>query len=93
MLMIVRHGYAPIAVEAVYTSLRSLIAGGATIVLVEQDLNRAMAVASRIVCMLEGRIVLEGSSADLTRDQITSAYFGLRRGSASAFHTVQGKGD
>jgi hypothetical protein len=28
--------------------------------------------------MLEGRIVLEGARADLTREQITHAYFGLR---------------
>ena len=55
-----------------------LIAGGSTIVLVEQDLARAMRVATRIACMLEGRIVLEGNAADLTREQITDAYFGLR---------------
>jgi hypothetical protein len=29
--------------------------------------------------MLEGRVVLEGATGDLTRDQITAAYFGLRR--------------
>jgi branched-chain amino acid transport system ATP-binding protein len=72
-------GLAPIAVDAVYASLRLLIAGGATILLVEQDLGRAMTVASRIVCMLEGRVVLEGPAGELTREQITTAYFGLRR--------------
>jgi branched-chain amino acid transport system ATP-binding protein len=70
-------GLAPVAVDAVYRSLATLIEGGATVVLVEQDLGRAMAVASRIVCMLEGRIVLEGSGAELTREQVTEAYFGL----------------
>jgi branched-chain amino acid transport system ATP-binding protein len=71
-------GLAPIAVDAVYASLRSLIENGTTIVLVEQDLARAMGVASRVVCMLEGRVVLEGAARDLTREQITAAYFGLR---------------
>jgi branched-chain amino acid transport system ATP-binding protein len=71
-------GLAPIAVEAVYQSLAKLLGQGATVILVEQDLTRATQVASRIVCMLEGRLVLEGGS-DLTRDQITEAYFGLRR--------------
>ena len=71
-------GLAPLAVDAVYRSLERLIAGGSTIVLVEQDLARAMRVATRIACMLEGRIVLEGNAADLTREQITDAYFGLR---------------
>ena len=71
-------GLAPIAVEAVYASLRTVIESGATIVMVEQDLRRALQVAGRIICLLEGRIVLEGSSAELTREQIAEAYFGLR---------------
>ncbi|MBV1697252.1 MAG: ABC transporter ATP-binding protein [Hyphomicrobiales bacterium] len=72
-------GLAPIAVEAVYRSLEKLIASGATIVLVEQDINRALGVASRIACMLEGRIVLEGRAADISREQVTQAYFGLQK--------------
>jgi branched-chain amino acid transport system ATP-binding protein len=72
-------GLAPIAVDAVYESVRSLIAGGATILLVEQDLGRVLSVASRVLCLLEGRIVLEGPTSGLSREQITAAYFGLRR--------------
>ena len=75
-------GLAPAAVEAVYRSLATVIAEGSTIVLVEQDLTRAMSVADRVVCMLEGRIVLEGARGELTREQITEAYFGLRRAQA-----------
>jgi branched-chain amino acid transport system ATP-binding protein len=71
-------GLAPLAVEDVYRSLAGVIAEGATVLLVEQDLTRAAAVADRVVCMLEGRLVLEGGS-ELTREQITQAYFGLRR--------------
>ncbi len=71
-------GLAPIAVEAVYRSLETLVAEGATILLVEQDLTRATSVASRVACMLEGRLVLEGTGKELTREQITEAYFGLR---------------
>jgi branched-chain amino acid transport system ATP-binding protein len=72
-------GLAPIAVDGVYASLRSLIESGTTILLVEQDLARALGVAGRVVCMLEGRVVLEGVACELTREQITAAYFGLRR--------------
>ena len=71
-------GLAPIAVEAVYRSLEALVAAGTTMLVVEQDLARATSVAGRVVCMLEGRLVLEGGS-ELTREQITDAYFGLRR--------------
>ena len=72
-------GLAPIVVDEVYASLRSLIETGATLLLVEQDLARAMRVAARVVCMLEGRVVLEGASGELTRERITAAYFGLSR--------------
>jgi branched-chain amino acid transport system ATP-binding protein len=72
-------GLAPIMVETLYRSIERLTEEGTTIVLVEQDLTRAMNVASRLVCMLEGRIVLEGASSDLSREQVTDAYFGLAR--------------
>ena len=72
-------GLAPIAVERVYNSLASLIAEGTTILLVEQDLGRALGAATRVACMLEGRIVLEGATAAMTRERVTEAYFGLGR--------------
>lgn len=75
-------GLAPVAVEGVYRSLQGLIERGATIVLVEQDLSRALTVADRIICMLEGRVVLAGRAGDLTREQVIEAYFGLRRPAA-----------
>lgn len=73
-------GLAPIAVERVYQCLETLISGGATILLVEQDLGRALRVATRVACMLEGSVVLEGPAPALTREQVTEAYFGLKRG-------------
>jgi branched-chain amino acid transport system ATP-binding protein len=77
-------GLAPIVVDAVYRSLTRLIEGGTTILLVEQDLARAMRVADRVACMLEGRVVLEGARGELTREQVTEAYFGLQRGGTAA---------
>ena len=77
-------GLAPVAVEAVYASLRSVIGEGSTVLLVDQDITRASAIADRIVCMLEGRFVLEGRGSELTREQITEAYFGLRRGEVAS---------
>ena len=72
-------GLAPLVVERVYASLQALIGTGTTIILVEQDLSRAMAVADRVLCMLEGRIVLERGRAEASREEITRAYFGLRQ--------------
>jgi len=75
-------GLAPVVVDGVYRSLAGLIEGGATILLVEQDLSRALGVADRVVCMLEGRFVLEGTPAELTRERVMEAYFGFRRSAA-----------
>ncbi|HET9780933.1 MAG TPA: ABC transporter ATP-binding protein [Candidatus Dormibacteraeota bacterium] len=72
-------GLAPVVVDSVYRSLQGIIAEGATVVLVEQDLTRALKVADRVVCVLEGRLVLEGQAKALDRDAVVNAYFGLRR--------------
>jgi branched-chain amino acid transport system ATP-binding protein len=72
-------GLAPVAVDDVYRSLRGVIEGGTAVVLVEQDLTRALATAVRVACMLEGRLVLQGRAGEVTREQVTDAYFGLAR--------------
>jgi branched-chain amino acid transport system ATP-binding protein len=73
-------GLSPLAVDAVYESLTRLTGSGdTTLVLVEQDLGRAMAVANRVVCVLEGKIVLQSLSDRVTREEVTAAYFGVDR--------------
>jgi len=72
-------GLAPLVVERVYAQLEGLKASGVAIVLVEQDLKRAMAMAGRTICMLEGAIAIDGPTSSLTREDVTKAYFGLRR--------------
>jgi len=69
-------GLAPIIIDELYRCLDVVRASGLGIILVEQDLARTIAVADRILCMLEGHLVLEGTPAELTHDQITDAYFG-----------------
>ncbi|MFD1385064.1 ABC transporter ATP-binding protein [Rhodanobacter aciditrophus] len=70
-------GLSPLVVDQVYDSIEKLRQTGTTIVLVEQDLARAIAFSNRAVCMLEGRIVLDKPCAETNRDEITQAYFGL----------------
>jgi branched-chain amino acid transport system ATP-binding protein len=72
-------GLSPAAVDLVYASL-DIIKTGTTIILVEQDLSRAMSFATRIVCMLEGNFVLDRATQNVTREEITAAYFGKRGG-------------
>lgn len=74
-------GLSPVAIEGLYEQLASLKARGDTaMVVVEQDLDRAMAFSDRVVCMLEGRIVLDGEPQVLGKQAITEAYFGLTHG-------------
>ena len=54
-----------------------ITAQGTTVLVVEQDVNQAMRVADRVQCLLEGRTALLGSPADLSRDDIATAYFGI----------------
>ncbi|TPN78496.1 ABC transporter ATP-binding protein [Mesorhizobium sp. CU2] len=72
-------GLSPLVVDRVYASLQGLISSGTTIILVEQDLNRALSVSDKVICMLEGRIALAGESKNVSRDEVTKAYFGLHR--------------
>jgi len=46
-------------------------------VLVEQDIGKALAVADRVYCMMEGRVTLVAKAAEVTREEIHSAYFGV----------------
>jgi branched-chain amino acid transport system ATP-binding protein len=71
-------GLAPLVVRRIYQTLPEITGGGATVVLVEQDLGQALAAADRVYCLLEGRVALEGAPRDLDRDRIAAAYFGVR---------------
>lgn len=75
-------GLSPLVVDRVYQQLQGLLSSGTTIVLVEQDLARAMSVATRVFCMLEGSIVLDRPASGVTREEVTRAYFGLHRATA-----------
>jgi len=76
-------GLSPVAVDGVYQSLETL-RGAMTMIVVEQDLTRAMKFATRVICMAEGHIELDGAPENLTRAQITDAYFGIHKTAESA---------
>jgi branched-chain amino acid transport system ATP-binding protein len=72
-------GLAPVVVKSLYSALADIKAGGATVLLVEQDVSQALAVADHVYCLLEGRAVLDGPAAGLSLDQVTHSYFGAAR--------------
>lgn len=69
-------GLAPVVIKDIYKAVPKIKAAGASLVVVEQDIAQAMAVADRVYCMMEGRVTLTGKPADLSRAAIHDAYFG-----------------
>ena len=72
-------GLAPGVVTQIYAAVRHITASGTTAVVVEQDLDQALRVAQRVQCLLGGRTVLEAPAADLDRETVADAYFGVPR--------------
>jgi branched-chain amino acid transport system ATP-binding protein len=70
-------GLAPIIIRDIYAALPAIKAEGTSVLVVEQDTTQALKVANRVYCFQEGRISLEGRPGELTREQITQAYFGV----------------
>jgi branched-chain amino acid transport system ATP-binding protein len=70
-------GLAPIVIREIYAALPAITAEGMTVVIVEQDVSTAQQVSQRVVCLQEGRVSLQGRSDELSREQISAAYFGI----------------
>lgn len=70
-------GLAPLIIVDIFKSIRALRDAGLTILLVEQMANQALAVADRAYVLETGRIILEGTGAQLLKDPaVREAYLG-----------------
>jgi branched-chain amino acid transport system ATP-binding protein len=69
-------GLAPVIVQRIYAMLPQVLESGITVLLVEQDVSQALRVATHLQCLLEGHTTLEGTPAQVTREQVEAAYFG-----------------
>jgi len=71
-------GLAPILVQNVFSIIKDLHQRGATILLVEQNVNQAIKVADYCYVIENGRIVMEGTGAELEKDEkVREAYLGM----------------
>jgi branched-chain amino acid transport system ATP-binding protein len=70
-------GLAPVIIRQIYEALPGIVGQGMAAVVVEQDIARALSVTSRLYCLQEGRVSLEGASDQVTREDIARAYFGV----------------
>jgi branched-chain amino acid transport system ATP-binding protein len=69
-------GLAPVVVGQIYESFKSIRSEGMSLIVVEQDIARAVSLADRLICLLKGRITLEGAAKTIDMGRLTSAYFG-----------------
>ena len=70
-------GLAPVTVSSIFTNLAAINRDGVTILLVEQNVLRALRLSHRAYVLENGTIALEGASQRLLADEgIKRAYFG-----------------
>ena len=70
-------GLAPILVDQIFSIIKELNAAGTTILLVEQNANKALEIADRAYVLETGSIALTGTGKELAQsDEVRKAYLG-----------------
>ena len=70
-------GLSPLYVKENFRVIRQINELGMTVLLVEQNARQTLAISHYGYVLSQGRVVAEGSAADLSRnDEVRSAYFG-----------------
>ncbi|EFR43468.1 ABC transporter ATP-binding protein [Streptococcus pseudoporcinus] len=70
-------GLAPIFINEIFDIIQDIQKQGMTVLLIEQNANKALSIADRAYVLETGKVVLTGSGADLLEsDQVKKAYLG-----------------
>ena len=68
-------GLAPVVIKTIYEALPGIISQGMSALIVEQDITRALEVSSRVYCLQEGRVSLEGDPKTISRGRYRPRLF------------------
>lgn len=80
-------GLSPTAIGIVFDELLRINAAGQTILLVEQNTKKAMAVAQRAVILRLGKVIWDGRPVDITHDELGELFLtGKLRGETEVEH-------
>jgi ABC-type branched-subunit amino acid transport system ATPase component len=72
-------GLSPLRADEVFQHVRAIAATGVAVVIVEQDVHRALAISDRAYVLVTGRIAFDGPAHTIAADErIRSAYLGAR---------------
>ncbi len=76
-------GLSPLRADEVFQHVRAIAATGVAVVIVEQDVHRALEVSGRAYVLVTGRVALHGPAAAIAADErVRGAYLGARDVSA-----------
>jgi branched-chain amino acid transport system ATP-binding protein len=71
-------GLAPVVTDITFQKIREIHAMGTAILLVEQNVSRALSLVQRAYVLESGKVILQGSSAELANNkQVQAAYLGI----------------
>jgi len=71
-------GLAPIVIDQILDIIRALKSEGMTVLLVEQNVHAALALADRVYVLETGRITASGNAAEMAVDKrVREAYLGI----------------
>jgi ABC-type branched-subunit amino acid transport system ATPase component len=74
-------GLSPLKADEIFRHIQRIAEGGTAIVIIEQDVHRALAVSHRAYVLVTGRIAFHGPAADVVADErIRTAYLGGKSG-------------
>ena len=71
-------GLAPVVTDATFQKIQEIHAMGTAILLVEQNVSRALALVQRAYVLESGKVIMQGTSAELSNNErVRSAYLGI----------------
>ena len=73
-------GLAPIFVDRIFELIQQLRAEGVTVLLVEQNVHRALEIADRAYVLSVGKVVASGSADRLVEGELERSYLGISQG-------------
>lgn len=70
-------GLAPIFIQEIFNIIEDIKKQGTTVLLVEQNTNKALTIADKAYVLETGKVVLSGTGKELlVSDQVRKAYLG-----------------
>jgi branched-chain amino acid transport system ATP-binding protein len=71
-------GLAPVVTDATFQKIQEIHSMGTAVLLVEQNVNRALMLVQRAYVLESGRVIMHGTSAELANNkQVQAAYLGI----------------